>query len=689
MHFTSFLYRTLLLTLYITPSISLFFFHLMANTLSPYLSPSLSVAAIVVLLVSCGILIQECEGQGQQAKALPPAGETCNGIFISYDFLKRTKEYPHVKNVTAQSWAFSSTASVLNTGKEVFKAWKLFIEFQHDEILVSVGGGNIEEATEFPASVGNGTTFVGASQPDLDSAINTAQDLSQIQAVIDLTGTQFGVKPPTVPMPKTIKLVNDGYKCPKPTTHKSSMYACCKKDPKAKIAVAKKTKFLARQKGDLLISYDVTQVYDDNYLVQVLMENEHFLGRLDHWNLTWEWTRGEFIYSMKGAFTREIESLGCINGEAGKYYAGLDFSKVLNCQKNPIVSDLPSEKYNDSELGKIPNCCKDGNLLPIIMDPSKSKSAFTMQVYKIPPDLNKTAIYPPEKWQITGILNPHYKCGLPRRVEPARFPDSRGLEATVIAISSWQIVCNITKPTKRSTRCCVSFSSYYNDSVVPCNTCACGCDSVNTKKCNPNSPAMLLPAEALLLPFENRSAKTVAWAKMKHFTIPKRLPCADNCEVSINWHVVSDYKGGWSARITMFNWMTTQFENWFTALQFKKTPRGYQAAYSFNATTIPKLNHTIFLQGFIGANYLIALDNKSNPHVPGKQQSVISFTKKYSPNIKIAKGDGFPSKVFFNGEECSLPTRFPVKSGNQPNVVVDLAYQLLFFALAFTITPVL
>jgi len=193
----------------------------MASTSLPYLSPSLSsVAAIVVLvLVSCGILIHECEGQTQQPKALPPAGETCDGIFITYDFLTRTKEFPKVKNVTAQSWAFSSTASVLNTGKEVVKAWKLFIEFQHDEILVSVGGGSLEEATEFPASVGNGTTFVGASQPDLDSAINTAQDLNQMQAIIELSGTMFGVKPPTVPMPKTIKLVNDGYKCPKPTTH--------------------------------------------------------------------------------------------------------------------------------------------------------------------------------------------------------------------------------------------------------------------------------------------------------------------------------------------------------------------------------------------------------------------------------------------------------------------------------------
>ncbi|KAK7366514.1 hypothetical protein VNO80_08506 [Phaseolus coccineus] len=656
----------------------------MATTLMPYLSPSPSlVAVIAVFFLSCAILVHECEGQ--QPKALPPAGDTCNGIFISYDFLTRKKEYPHVKNVTAQSWAFNSTATVLNTGKEVVKGWKLFIDFQHDEILVSVGGGNIEEATDFPASVGNGTTFVGGSVPDLDSAINTAQDLTQIQAIIQLLGTQFGVKPPTIPMPKSIKLVNDGYKCPKPTTRKSSMYACCKKDPKFK-ATLKKTKFLARQKGDLLISYDVTQVFENNYMVQVKMENEHYLGRLDHWNLTWEWTRGEFIYSVKGAFTREIDSGGCISGEAGKYYKDMDFS-MINCQRNPILSDLPPEKYNDTELGKIPNCCKNGTLLPVIMDPSKSKSVFTMQVFKIPPDLNKTSIFPPEKWKITGILNPTYKCGLPRRVEPARFPDSRGLEATVIAISSWQIVCNITKPAKGHSRCCVSFSAYYNESVIPCNTCACGCDNENTRKCNPNSPAMLLPPEALLVPFKNRSQKAVAWAKLKHFTIPKRLPCADHCGVSINWHVVSDYKGGWSARITLFNWMSTNFEDWFTALQFKKTPRGYEKAYSFNGTTIPTLNHTIFLQGILGSNYLIALDNTTKPNVPGKQQSVISFTKKYSPNIRIAKGDGFPSKVIFNGEECSLPTRFPVRSGNQTNV--DLAYQLLLLALAFTITQLL
>lgn len=48
-----------------------------------------------------------------------------------------------------------------------------------------------------------------------------------------------------------------------------------------------------------------------------------------------------------------------------------------------------------------------------------------------------------------------------------------------------------------------------------------------------------------------------------------------------------------------------------------------------------------------------------HPRVPGKQQTVISFTKKLTPGINVAGGDGFPIKVFFNGEECSLPSTLP------------------------------
>ncbi|KAI4295860.1 hypothetical protein L6164_035860 [Bauhinia variegata] len=75
------------------------------------------------------------------------------------------------------------------------------------------------------------------------------------------------------------------------------------------------------------------------------------------------------------------------------------------------------------------------------------------------------------------------------------------------------------------------------------------------------------------------------------------------------------------------------------------------------------------MQGNEGDNYLIGITNGSNPDsdpkVPGKKQSVISFAKKKTPGIQVSKGDGFPSRVLFNGEECSIPTRFPVGSGSQ------------------------
>lgn len=155
--------------------------------------------------------------------APPPAQDSCNGIFLSYDFVSRKKEYPHLKNASAQSWAFESTATILNTGIYELKAWKMFIGFQHNEILVSADGAVLMDGGDFPAAVGNGTLLSGNSQPDLKTSINTAGDLTQIQVQIPLIGTVFGVKPPGIPMPKTIKLVNDGFQCPAPTRLSKSL----------------------------------------------------------------------------------------------------------------------------------------------------------------------------------------------------------------------------------------------------------------------------------------------------------------------------------------------------------------------------------------------------------------------------------------------------------------------------------
>lgn len=455
------------------------------------------------------------------------------------------------------------------------------------------------------------------------------------------------------------------------------MHVCCVKDPKFKLKNVT-TKHYPRQKGDLDISYDVLQAYENNYQAQVIIENLNPLGRLDHWNLTWEWMRGEFIYNMRGAYTHRKDYSECIYGSAGQYYKDLDFSKVMNCEKNPVIADLPPDRAKDKEMGNIPFCCRNGSILPSIMNETKAIAVFQLQVFKLPPDMNRTALYPPGKWRIVGDLNPHYKCGPALRVDETEFPDANGLQVTSTAIASWQIVCNITKPKFRENRCCVSYSAYYNDSVIPCNTCACGCgDSEKSEKCNQNAPPLFLPSDALLVPFENRTLKAVHWAKLMHFPVPKPLPCGDNCGVSLNWHIATNYKSGWTARLTIFNWKEIPFADWFVAIQFNKSGSGFLKAYSFNGTLLDDLNDTIFLQGLPYMNYLIAETNGTNPEVdprvPGKQQSVLQFKKKKIGQIHIQKGDGFPTKLLFNGEECSLPTKFPEANGSKSNGKVGVA----------------
>ncbi|KAH6834795.1 COBRA-like protein 10 precursor [Perilla frutescens var. hirtella] len=587
--------------------------------------------------------------------------EKCNGIFLSYTFEGREREYPFVKNVSGQAWAFQATASILNAGSTELKSWKMFIGFQHNELLVSADGATVVNGDGFPIRVGNnGTVLAGFPNADLKTAIDTASDYTQMQVQIGLKGTQFGVANKVTPMPKSLKLLNDGYKCPAATRKGSYMHVCCKKDPKYKDKKLK-TKFFPRTYGDLHFTYDVLKAYDSKYLAQITIDNLHPLGRLDQWNLTWEWMRNEFIYDMRGAFTHRKDPSDCIYGPQGQYYKDFDFSTVMNCQKKPIISDLPPQLENDDKVGKLPFCCRDGVLLPKTMNETKSRAIFQLEVFKLPPDLNRTAINPPQNWKIIGRLNPNYKCGPPVRIDPTEYPDPRGIDSVSSAIASWQVNCNMSRPKPRENRCCVTYSAYYADGAVPCNTCACGCDE--EARCDRNAAPMLLPPSSLLVPFANRTAKAIAFAKINKRPVPRKLPCPDNCGVSINWHVDSDYKSGWTARMTVFNWEEDAFADWYSAVQLRKAHAGFEKSYSFNGTRMDGMNHTIFMQGLPGLNYLVGEVNGTHPGrdpmVPGKQQSVLSFSKKGIHGLRISEGDGFPTKLFFNGEECALPKHLP------------------------------
>ncbi|XP_010440388.1 PREDICTED: COBRA-like protein 9 [Camelina sativa] len=619
--------------------------------------------------------------------------DLCNGIFLSYEFILGRKIPPN--DTSDQPYRFESLLTVLNNGREELKEWRVFVGFQHNEILISASDALIVNGTELPALVGNGTIFGGYPVSDLKTAIQTAGDLKQMTAEIELVGTQFMVAPPAIPLPTNISLVNDGWLCPEPTLQsKRELTTCCTRDASIKVNTTITTKFFPRQPGDLTIMYDVIRAYDQNYLTEVTMENHNPLGRLDHWELSFDWMRDEFIQKMQGAYPTVVDATKCIFGPQSLIYTGLDFADVLTCERRPVIIDLPPTKKDDPILGKIPFCCRNGTILPPTMDPSKSVSVFTMQVSKMPPDFNRSALFPPQNWRIKGTLNPDYACGPPVRVSPTFYPDPSGMPTNKSSFASWQIVCNITQAKTEIPKCCVSYSAFFNDSIIPCNTCACGCVSETRRTCNAESPSLLIPPDALLLPFENRTDLTLAWNALKHKTVPNPMPCGDNCGVSINWHMASDYRGGWTVRITIFNWGEIDFPNWFLAVQMKKPALlGFEKAYSFNASRLSVdggVNNTIFMEGLPGLDYLVAEADEKDPkkkniRIPGKQQSVIQFSKKLTPGINVAERDGFPAKVIFNGEECLLPDVLPMASGGRRNGFITVLSFITFYVAVFMI----
>ncbi|MQL94270.1 hypothetical protein Taro_026928 [Colocasia esculenta] len=638
----------------------------------------------------------------QTAVAAPPPNpaDTCNGIFLTYNMGARKAIHPLLPADPArQPYSFGASASILNSDTVALKAWSLHVGFPNGTVIVSANPTVLSDGSPFPAVIGpEGASFSGFPATDLPTPIETAGQLTQIQVEITIVGTMFGSPPPAVPMPAVLSLDNPGYVCPRPTrpggVNGTSIYTCCTRDPKFKFndtISATDQQFLPRRTGDLTISYDVTQSFASSYLALVTIVNGSPLGRLDNWRLIWQWMRGEFIQSMKGAYPSVVDPSECIFGAQGQYYQDFDFSKVASCRRSPTILDLPLSMVNNTDVGRIPSCCRNGTILPASMDPSKSASAFQLQVFKMPPDLNRTKLFPPQNWRITGApgsLNPDYQCGPPVRVSPTQFPDPSGLQTATTAIASWQVVCNITQKRGSSPRCCVSFSAFYNESVVPCKTCACGCPAnAVPSTCNATAPALLLPSEALLVPFSNRTSKALAWAELKHFNVPRPLPCPDNCGVSINWHVNTDFRNGWTARVTLFNWEDTSMADWFAAIRMGKAYAGYETMYSFNGTAMG--NNTIFMQGLPGLNYLMGetagANPSTDPRVPGKQQTVISFTKKTTPGIDVVAGDGFPTKVFFNGEECSIPDTIPMNRGYMATAAGGLWGMTILLAVALII----
>ncbi|KAL3685136.1 hypothetical protein R1sor_003158 [Riccia sorocarpa] len=642
-------------------------------------------AALLLLCVCLCSLPSSCLGAlpfGANLTALPLSQRllyTCNGTVISYTAdPKVTRIFPISPSNKTQPYRFKSNFTLTNVGYHDLEDWELWIGFSHGEVLADAPGLILSDGREKTpgALVGNGTAISSSENPDLLTSIATAEDFTLIQVNLSITGTEFGVAPGQkvqIPLPNNITLLNDGYKCgPLQKESNKTLAVCCKEKNSTTKPL---TKIRPRLKGDITILYDVVSSWDTNYDAKVTMEMSEPIGRIAHWNLTWDWRYNEFIQSMKGAQTLEQGLEECLTGPIFKDNPGLDFTTVMSCQKTPTIVDLSIDAAFDPS--NPPGCCRNGSLLPPSIDPKATKSVFTLTVMKNKKQKGRELLTPPSNWRIGDLGKvgaDQYKCGLPRLVEPSHF-DGPGLHVSD-AFKTWQVTCNKTVALKAPRKCCVSFSGFYNTSVIPCPTCACGgCESLtqgSKPQCNPNIDPMLLPTYSLLLPPSNRTRIADDLARIERWPVPTPRPCPDNCGVAINWHIYSDFTNGFSSRLTVFNWDEEAVPNWFMAIELNKTVMpAYLDTYSFNSSlvldpdTATKSNNTvIFLHGKEGFNnFLLGLDKGL---VPGKVQSLMSFDKRRTKaTLDVIGGDGFPKRVWFNGDECALPEIYPMNGARR------------------------
>ncbi|KAB1216816.1 COBRA-like protein 4 [Morella rubra] len=372
--------------------------------------------------------------------------------------------------------------------------------------------------------------------------------------------------------------------------------------------------------GNITIKWDVMSWTPDGYVAAVTMNNfQMYRGIMSPgWTLGWHWAKKEVIWSMVGAQTTE-------QGDCSKFKGNVPHC----CKKDPTVVDLlPGVPYNQ----QFSNCCKGGVLASWGQDPLGSVSAFQVSVGAAGTS-NKT-VKLPKNFTLLGP-GPGYTCG-PARVVPSTVfltPDHR---RKTQALMTWNVTCTYSQfLASKNPSCCVSFSSFYNETITPCPSCACGCQ---TKKNCIKSNSKLLHKAGLNTPRKDNTPL---------------LQCTHHmCPIRVHWHVKLNYRDYWRVKIAVTNFnYRLNYTQWTLVAQHPNLNNVTQV-FSFDYKPLVPYESINDTGMFYGMKFYNDLLMEAGPQ--GNVQSEVLLQKDKN-TFTFKHGWAFPRKVYFNGDECMLP----------------------------------
>ncbi|KAI5066747.1 hypothetical protein GOP47_0017275 [Adiantum capillus-veneris] len=377
--------------------------------------------------------------------------------------------------------------------------------------------------------------------------------------------------------------------------------------------------------GNITVKWDIISWTGDGYVAVVTMFNYQQYRHIEApgWMMGWSWAQKEVIWSMMGA-------QATLQGDCSKFHGAVPHS----CLRSPTVVDLlPGVPYNQ----QITNCCKGGVLSSWAQDPSNSVGAFQVSV-GLAGTSNITVKLPKNFTLLTP--GPGYTCGPATRVKATQFLSSDGRRTTQ-ALMTWNVICTYSQfLAQKSPTCCVSLSSFYNETIVPCPTCACACqkNSSTSGACLQESPKSITGLSTGLAP---RPVTPI-------------LHCTqDMCPIRVHWHVKQNYKSYWRVKVTVSNRnYAMNYSQWNIVIQHPNL-NNLTEVFSFSYKGLSPYGNSINNTGmFWGVKFFN--DFLSQAGEDGNVQSEMLFEKD-SATFSFGEGWAFPHKVYFNGDNCVMP----------------------------------